>query len=242
MLIVSTLAFFIPYFMISYRSYNKPHLFFEKQGYENAIIEYSYIRKTYHTLVVFVGFFLVSLFYIAATKAAIPFPFEGDLGQERMVEVEFLFLYPIMISMWYFVRQGYDEEFNYYFAKSCFKVITEKNEALQKTHYLILGINSYDQYLRKNLKRHIRDIEQIYSRILSDSKSDKERTLKSITEAFESDDKLGPLAIYDIGSNFKNTDDLTLPYEPTAVLTSTSTKAPPTNKPARRFSIYDLSK
>jgi hypothetical protein len=49
-------------------------------------------------------------------------------------------------------------------------------------------------------------------------------------------------SIYDIGSNFKNTDDLTLPYEPTAVLTSTSTKAPPTNKPARRFSIYDLSK
>jgi hypothetical protein len=31
-------------------------------------------------------------------------------------------------------------------------------------------------------------------------------------------------SIYDIGSNFKNTDDLTLPYEPTAVLTSTSTK------------------
>jgi hypothetical protein len=47
-------------------------------------------------------------------------------------------------------------------------------------------------------------------------------------------------SIYDIGSiDLKNSDDSTLPYEPTAVLTST---APPTNQPRKRFSIYDLSK
>jgi hypothetical protein len=50
------------------------------------------------------------------------------------------------------------------------------------------------------------------------------------------------LSIYDICSNFKNTDDLTLPNEPTAVLTSTSTKASPTNQtPTIKRSIYSIS-
>jgi hypothetical protein len=40
-------------------------------------------------------------------------------------------------------------------------------------------------------------------------------------------------SIYDIGSNFKNTDDLTLPYEPTAVLTSPNPKQ-------RKFRLSDI--
>ena len=36
--------------------------------------------------------------------------------------------------------------------------------------------------------------------------------------------------------DFKNDNDNRLPYEPTAVLA----KAPPTNQPTRKFSIYDI--
>jgi hypothetical protein len=73
-----------------------------------------------------------------------------------------------------------------------------------------------------------------------------EKTLKIIEfwkKAYDATNKNkndNSFSIYDIGSiDFKNDNDKNnqLPFEPNAVLS----KAPPTNQPRKRFSIYNLS-
>ena len=47
--------------------------------------------------------------------------------------------------------------------------------------------------MRKNLKRQIRYLERIYSRILSDPDLDRDKTNALIMESFESNDRLKPI-------------------------------------------------
>jgi hypothetical protein len=111
----------------------------------------------------------------------------------------FVLTYGVLVPVFFLLglytqRLPLDEEFNYYFAKACFKIILEKEDAVEKIRYLILGISYYDKFLRKNLRTRIRDVEEIYSRLLSDPTLDRDKTTQLITEAFESDDKLKAIA------------------------------------------------
>lgn len=68
-----------------------------------------------------------------------------------------------------------------------------KNE-VEKVNYLILAIQSYNAYLRKNIKLQINNVQRLYSRILVQQSSSKEEdSINSIYEAFKSGNKLKPI-------------------------------------------------
>jgi len=55
---------------------------------------------------------------------------------------------------------------------------------MNRIKYFILGLDSYDNYLRKKLKLGIKNID-IYSKIISDSTLDKDEVIRLTAEAFE---------------------------------------------------------
>jgi hypothetical protein len=82
------------------------------------------------------------------------------------------------------------KEFRFYFAKASFKVISKKEDNVERIRYVIKGLNSYNKYLRRNLGLQIRDLKKIYSKIISDPTLDKYNPIEKLSIAFEDNNKL----------------------------------------------------
>jgi hypothetical protein len=55
------------------------------------------------------------------------------------------------------------KEYPFYFAKACFTIGSENGDDGKKIRYFILGLNSYNEYLRRQYNSEINDIDKIYS-------------------------------------------------------------------------------
>jgi hypothetical protein len=80
-----------------------------------------------------------------------------------------------------------DRHFRYRFAKTCMNVVEKKKDEVSKIYYLILGLNSYNKFLKRNLKLQFDDA-MVCSKIISSS--EKNKSLNLITESFKDSDKL----------------------------------------------------
>jgi ABC-type uncharacterized transport system fused permease/ATPase subunit len=126
-----------------------------------------------------------------------PHSFDTFIPKETIMAIpvlEFLVLYPVLLCLWAYRLILFKNDFYFYLAKACVNIVLQSNDTVQKMCYLTLGISYYDKYLQKSLKRRIRDVEEIYSRFLSDSHLDSDKTMELIIEAFGSDDKLKAVA------------------------------------------------
>ena len=84
--------------------------------------------------------------------------------------------------------------------------MSKETDETNKMNYFIMALNSYNKYLKRNLKLHISNINNIYSKIISDSIVDKYELIKSISTAFESNDKLKPIKYISAFLDAKNTE------------------------------------
>jgi hypothetical protein len=85
------------------------------------------------------------------------------------------------------------KELGYYFAKSLFQTTTEEIEDSRKAEYFIKATKLYDKYLRRILNLEINDAKRVYSKILTDSNKNKNKSMQKIYESFGSSDKLAPI-------------------------------------------------
>jgi hypothetical protein len=85
------------------------------------------------------------------------------------------------------------KDYRFYYAKACFGIVSTKVEKSDKINCIILALNSYNKYLKRNIKLQISNIKDIYSKILIDPAVEKNETIISISKAFESNDKFEPL-------------------------------------------------
>ena len=83
--------------------------------------------------------------------------------------------------------QNLKREFRFYFAKGCCKIISNKNDKVEKMKYLFLLLSSYNKYLQRNLKIEINDINKIYSIILSKETNQQIEIIESICASLEGD-------------------------------------------------------
>jgi hypothetical protein len=83
--------------------------------------------------------------------------------------------------------QNLKREFRFYFAKACCKIISGKNDEVEKMKYLFLLLSSYNKYLQRNLKIEINDIKKIYSIILSKETNQQIEIIESICASLEGD-------------------------------------------------------
>jgi hypothetical protein len=98
------------------------------------------------------------------------------------------FIYSVIaVSLRVFTLVG-KKEFRFYFAKGCCEIISKSSRTEDDVHnikYLFLILDSYNKYLRRNLKFEIRDINKIYSLILYATEEEKNKVINSVCDSLE---------------------------------------------------------
>jgi len=184
--------------------------YFKTQGYENAVVEYEYVRKILLVslyLLIIVLVFLISLpgvySYFPAPLNRIFNPAIHQISSNGLEILPIDVIYLIRIYLFIIVFAAFlkmlfatgRSQFRLYFAKGCFEIIKlKKEDEVKKMSYLIKGLNSYNKYLKRLTKLQITDLVKIYSSISScEDKTKISKTMESLSGAFEKGDTLEPL-------------------------------------------------
>ncbi len=78
-------------------------------------------------------------------------------------------------------------QFRLSFAKGCFNLMAEKKDEVEKMKYFVMGLNSYNSYLRRQIKLEISDLRKIYSWIASSPTSAKNELVDKVSKVFQKD-------------------------------------------------------
>ena len=84
-------------------------------------------------------------------------------------------------------------DFRFYYARGCFSFLIKRKDHAEKMRYLVMGINSYNKYLKKNLKLQINNIDNLHSKIISNFIIHNSMFIDSLHKTFQTDNKLLPL-------------------------------------------------
>lgn len=183
--------------------------YFRRQGIENAVVEYEYVRKILLVSLYLLIIVLAFLITLPGVYSYFPTPFNrifnpaihqiSSNGLEILpIDVLYLIrLYLFIIVFAAFLKMLFAtgrSQFRLYFAKGCFKIMEQKKDEVTKISYLIKGLNSYNKYLKRLTRLQISDLTKIYSNISScEDKGEIIKTMESLSNAFEKGDTLEPL-------------------------------------------------
>jgi hypothetical protein len=188
-LIISVLVFYALFpTLISSKRY------FDRQSFGSLVVEYHLLKR-----LICIGTPLLVLVLLV-------FFGQENLEKECFVKSEFKPLKPICYSYTVlpaitlivggsivrFVSNISKRDFRYYYARGCFQVSQDQNES-EKMTYLNRALNSYDKYLKRNLKLQISNTAKITSKIISDAAREQYDITASISHAFLHDNKLKPI-------------------------------------------------
>ena len=80
----------------------------------------------------------------------------------------------------------------YHLAKVCFQLSGEKSDETQQVRFLRLGIDFYNQFIKRSSSIQIQNTGTIYSKFISFTKTEKKTKIKSIIKSFEKELDLEP--------------------------------------------------
>ena len=86
-----------------------------------------------------------------------------------------------------YITQVGKREFSFYFARGCCEIIQRVGNDVEKMKYLYLLLESYNKYLRRNIRFEVKDIDKIYSQILYTDNDEKDRIVKTICDSLRGD-------------------------------------------------------
>lgn len=197
--LIYLLLFFYSFYPVRYSN----DQYFKEERFKNIVVEYHYIRDI---LYVIAPLFILSVLLNSMLLNLI----QGMLccsGQSYESFYTFQsilysdYLLPFGINLAYSVIGGIiwiaiffaRKDTRFYLAKEYFKTIYNVRNNLSKAKYIVIGIKSYDRYLRRNLNLQIKDVDKLCSKILiSDPPIDQNVVIESMSTAFEDIDKLKP--------------------------------------------------
>jgi hypothetical protein len=175
-----TSRFFLSILYGIYPIFVKTEKYFGKRGSANVVIEYQALNKLLIILTPLLTI-LILLFW--------SIDFEGSRGS-KLVLIPFFMNNIAYLTIGIFLRivtLRAKKEFRFYLAKGYCLLITEKKNELEKLKSLDLLLNSYNEYLERNLKIEIKDIEKIYSFILYKQNNERNEILNNICKMLEND-------------------------------------------------------
>ncbi|MDQ6866357.1 MAG: hypothetical protein M3044_21330, partial [Thermoproteota archaeon] len=79
------------------------------------------------------------------------------------------------------------KDFRLYFARGCFRIVQDKMDEVEKMRYFVKGVNSYNLFLRRQIKLQINDLKSIYSKIVTSSSNVKNEAINKISKDFVDD-------------------------------------------------------
>jgi hypothetical protein len=90
-----------------------------------------------------------------------------------------------------------NRNFQFYLARMSMQVVADNSDKLEKFRYLIIALNSYNKYIKRNVKLEF-DTAKVYARIIS--RDDKKEVLNQLLASFEvdfsfEDGKLRPIKV-----------------------------------------------
>ena len=156
--------------IIVYPPYPAPYSaekYFMERGYEAAVSEFNFVRKILYVAVPLLIFFTIITFLQ---------PFLENFFPAKQ------FLLPVTVSIVFYSARGFlflavlagilkmvialsRKRFRLYYAKGCLSLVKKSKDEVERMGYLIMGLNSYNSYLRRYMKLEIKDIKKIYSKL-----------------------------------------------------------------------------
>jgi hypothetical protein len=191
--------------------------YFERRGYKTAVMEYELVKKILYVavpllIITMIIIYIHDLDYKCCIKKNVKIHDKicpqwtrigGLLGwmpkpvhiMTEIVEVHYdgfyflkLFLFLIVIAASLKVIFAVSRaRFRLYFAKGCFNFIEDRKDEVEKMRYFVMGLNSYNSYLRRQIKLEISDLKKIYSRIASSPTSAKDEVINRVCKVFQKD-------------------------------------------------------
>lgn len=163
--------------------------FFSKRGYDNVVLEYEFVKKLLFVIVILLAIVLIilysNLFYQNNTLTISNMLREKPSLNPSLIMFSTILTYIAIAAILRIATQNLKREFRFYFAKGCCKIMSNKNDKVEKTKYLFLLLSSYNKYLQRNLKIEINDIKKIYSIILSKETNQQIEIIESICVSLE---------------------------------------------------------
>jgi hypothetical protein len=160
-----------------------PEKYLAKRGYENIVMEFGFIKTLLLITIPILGIttylmILTDVLSLSITLKQIviginTFTYLVDLGGFLRI-----------------VSQIKKKEFRFYFAKACFNIVSKQEDDYKKIRYFLLGLNSYNKYLRRRLKFEINGIKKVYSKFLYADTAEKNKIINSLCESVEGNDRL----------------------------------------------------
>lgn len=151
--------------------------YFKKIGYEKTVVKY-FIQKKHLRWLFFVFVFL--LVYLGLILYI-----SSELEDESINVIQNVLMGSVILSAMtaygsftFIFRMTRTNDFGFHFAKGCFRILKDDEDfdTIEKSKFIILGLGSYNNFLRRNLKLRINKMEKIYSKLFSNS-------IKSIDES-----------------------------------------------------------
>lgn len=184
--------------IIIYPPYPAPYSaekYFMERGYEAAVTEFNLVKKILYVSVPLLIFF---------TVINLLQPFLENFFPARQ------FIAPVTESIVFYSARGFlflavlagilkmvfalaRKRFRLYYAKGCMALVKKSNDEVEKMGFLIMGLNSYNSYLRRYMNLQIKDIKKIYSKLATLSDQEKDASIAKIIGSFDSGDTLEPL-------------------------------------------------
>jgi hypothetical protein len=184
--------------IVIYPPYPAPYSaekYFKERGYEAAVTEFNLVKKILYVSVPLLIFF---------TVINLLQPFLENFFPARQ------FIAPVTESIVFYSARGFlflavlagilkmvfalgRKRFRLYYAKGCMALVKKSNDEVEKMGFLIMGLNSYNSYLRRYMNLQIKDIKKIYSKLATLPDVEKDASIAKIIESFDSGDTLEPL-------------------------------------------------
>lgn len=178
--------------------------YFKIRGFENAVIEYEFVKKILLVTLVLLISILVFTILLAFIHSYFPPPLNRVLnpailtapraGEEILPLhiIYYLRFYIFIIVVGAFLKILFavgKPEFRLYYAMGCFRLIRQIENEVEKMSHVIKGLNSYNKYLKRCTNLQINDLTKIYSKISSAEQEQREKIIESISRSLEGGNK-----------------------------------------------------
>lgn len=183
--------------------------YFTKVGPRNAVKEYEHLKKVIYVLM---PLFILGIVYIIVRLIGKSYILSatGFFNDPTMLPI-----FSIIIGVSFFVVAAAllriillttRMDYRYYYAKACMDIVISAEDQVYQIKYLIKGMNSYNAYVRRNIKLQINGLNKIYSAILSDKNIKRDQIINQLYSAFDCNDKLSVIKQLSIISKIKAPD------------------------------------
>lgn len=163
--------------------------YFKKKGFIPTVIRFQYHKKILSITVIF----LIISFFVSVVLPLIGIgknPVDASGPIEKFPFAVLVTSLLIIYVMLHELIQSIRQEFQFYFAQSCFKLLHELKNIYEPDliSYTVLGLNSYNAYLEKSIKNSFENLGIFYDEFIKSDMDYKKKITNRIYEIFEKEE------------------------------------------------------